>query len=147
MKLTKKGEYALRAMIALAQHPEQAMTITQIAELQHIPKKFLEQILLSLKAAGLVTSKAGPRGGYLIAPSPDDRVTVGRILEAVEEPMSQNTPPPEGEGGDGATPGTVCALLEDIRAYIRRKLETVTLHELAAQSVPEDQVEALMWYI
>ena len=63
MKLTKKGEYALRAMIALEHGHGQALTITQIADAQQIPKKFLEQILLALKAHGLVTSKAGPKGG------------------------------------------------------------------------------------
>lgn len=148
MKLTKKGEYALRAMIALARGQGQPMTITQVADAQQIPKKFLEQILLALKGHGLVTSKAGPRGGYVIAPAPPDRpITVGRILEAVEEPLSLTTPPEEAGTEGGATPTGVAALLEDIRSYIRRKLETVTLEELAAQNVPEDQMEALMWYI
>ena len=148
MKLTKKGEYALRAMIALAREQEQPMTITQVADAQQIPKKFLEQILLALKGHGLVMSKAGPRGGYVIAPTPPDRpITVGRILEAVEEPLSQTTSPPEEGTESGTTPTGVAALLEDIRSYIRRKLETVTLDELAAHNVPEDQVEALMWYI
>lgn len=147
MKLTKKGEYALRAMIVLAKGHGQPMTITQIADAQQIPKKFLEQILLALKAYGLVSSKAGPKGGYLLAPVPPDRpVTVGRILEAVEEPISLSPPLPSGSSRQ-TTPSGVTALLEDIRVYIRQKLETLTLDELVAQDVPPDQMEALMWYI
>ncbi len=147
MKLTKKGEYALRAMIALSRSKDQAMTITQIADAQQIPKKFLEQILLALKGAGLVTSKAGPRGGYLLASGSDERsVTVGRVLEAVEEPLSL-LPDQSSSWEGGMTPGRVAALLDDIRSYIRRKLDGMTLEDLAAQDVPEEQMEALMWYI
>ncbi len=147
MKLTKKGEYALRAMIALAGGQGRPMTITQVADAQQIPKKFLEQILLALKAHGLVTSKAGPKGGYLITPlSPDRLMTVGRILEAVEEPISVSRPVST-QPGVASTPSGVAALLDDIRMYIRQKLETLTLDELVAQDVPPDQMEALMWYI
>lgn len=118
------------------------MTITQIATSQDLPKKFLEQILLLLKGAALVRSKAGPKGGYELALEPQF-ITVGRILLAVEEPMSY------GDGGEGSSlaPGGVLRLLEDIRMYVRHKLETVTLREIADESVSERDMEALMWYI
>jgi len=144
MKLSKKGEYALRAMIALARSGDKAMTITQVATTQDLPKKFLEQILLALKAAGLVRSKAGPKGGYELAESPR-KVSVGRILKAVEEPISSESPGLS-KPSDLAPTG-VLALFEDIRHYVRQKLETLTLQELADQAVSDEDVEALMWYI
>ncbi len=145
MKLSKKGEYALRAMIALARPTERGMTITQIATAQKLPKKFLEQILLALKADRIVVSKAGPKGGYELA-EPARAITVGRILQAVEEPISSERHRNR-DTGNGNAPSGVAALFEDIRAYVRQKLETVTLQELADQAVSEGDVEALMWYI
>lgn len=144
MKLSKKGEYALRAMIALARAGGRPMTITEVATSQKLPKKFLEQILLALKGSGLVSSKAGPKGGYELA-EPAVRVSVGRILEAVEEPISAG-PRPNSKGAVSAPTG-VLALFDDIRTYVRGKLETVTLQELADEVVSDEDVEALMFYI
>lgn len=144
MRLSKKGEYALRAMIALTRSTESAMTITQIATSQELPKKFLEQILLALKSAGLVTSKAGPKGGYELA-EVARTITVGKILAAVEEPISHDRP--EVPGAENLAPSGVVALLDDIRTYVRNKLETVTLQELSDEALTDQDVEALMWYI
>lgn len=144
MRLSKKGEYALRAMIALTRGGDSAMTITQIATSQDLPKKFLEQILLALKGAGLVRSKAGPKGGYELA-EPAWQITVGCILAAVEEPISHERLLPPGE--DTLAPSGVITLLQDIRTYVRHKLETVTLQEIADEVLSDQDVEALMWYI
>jgi len=130
-------------MIALARS-DAAMTITQIATSQDLPKKFLEQILLALKSASLVRSKAGPKGGYELANSPNN-ITVGMILSAVEEPISH-----QGHGnGDETTlaPSRVLALLDDIRQYVRNKLETLSLQEIADEVMSPQDMEALMWYI
>jgi Rrf2 family protein len=143
MRLSKKGEYALRAMIALSRSSDAAMTITQIATSQDLPKKFLEQILLALKSAGLVRSKAGPKGGYELAESAR-AITVGRILGAVEEPISHSR---ASASGENLAPTGVIALLDDIRCYVRNKLETVSLQEIADEALSEQDVEALMWYI
>src|SRR5690606_15645869 len=144
MRLSKKGEYALRAMTALVRNDESAMTITQIATTQDLPKKFLEQILLALKSAGLVKSKAGPKGGYELAEAPR-AITVGRILSAVEEPISHDRGPDV--PGSNLAPSGVLALLEDIRIYVRNKLDTVSLQEIADEALSAEDVEALMWYI
>ena len=143
MRLSKKGEYALRAMIALARTGS-AMTITQVADAQDLPKKFLEQILLALKSAGLVRSKAGPRGGYELALAARD-ITVGRILIAVEEPISN-----DGLSGGvepSLAPTGVLALLEEIRQYVRNKLETLSLQEIADEAMSAEDMETLMYYI
>lgn len=144
MRLSKKGEYALRAMIALARNDESAMTITQVAMSQDLPKKFLEQILLALKSSGLVRSKAGPKGGYVLA-EPARVITVGQILSAVEEPISQERSFTAEE--EKLAPSRVVTLMEDIRTYVRNKLETVSLQEIADEALTDEDVEALMWYI
>jgi Rrf2 family protein len=144
MKLTKKAEYAIRAMIALGRSAPASMTILQIATAQKIPKKFLEQILLALKAAALVKSRAGPRGGYELAvPGPD--ITLSSILRAVEEPISSFSPPSRfARRGDQ---GRIDGLLDEIRMYIRKKLDGVTLGDLTSSGLTDRQVEELMWYI
>jgi Rrf2 family protein len=144
MKLSKKGEYALRAMIALARPLGKAMTITEIARQQDLPKKFLEQILLALKAEGLVHSKAGPKGGYELAVLPRD-ISVAQILWAVEEPISLE--PPKSRTGASTEPAGIAAVFEEIRQFVRQKLETISLQELADQAMSDEEMEAIMWYI
>lgn len=145
MKLTKKSEYAIRAMLALTRNSGESMTISQIAAAQKIPKKFLEQILLALKAAGLLVSRAGPRGGYALAGDPQ-QITVGQILQAVEEPISLREHFLEQTNGASSISRVETVLME-IRDYVRRKLDGISLAELSAQDMPADDVEALMWYI
>ena len=75
MRLSKRGEYGLRAMIILAGNPQPGaplpvLQIREISEREKIPGKYLEQILLSLKNAGLLHSKMGVGGGYYLSPPP-----------------------------------------------------------------------------
>ena len=80
---TKKGQYALRAVYELARRKEEGPTkVSAIAEAQAIPHRFLEVILNQLKGSGLVVSKRGFYGGYVIAKSPD-QISVGDILRFV----------------------------------------------------------------
>ena len=84
MRISAKGEYAIKAMLDLAMHRGRALVpIQEIAARQTIPQRYLEQVLLSLKRAGLLTSKRGSTGGYHLTEAPED-VTVGAILRAVE---------------------------------------------------------------
>lgn len=145
MKLSKKGEYALRAMIALARANGSSMTISQIAVKQKLPKKFLEQILLALKSAGLVTSRAGPKGGYELGP-PSQEISVRRILEAVVEPISRGASRKSGASSPQSI-GKIEELLAEIRNHIREQLERIALSDLAAETLADEQVEELMWYI
>ena len=89
MHLSKRGEYGLRAMIDLATW-EASSPITQIreiAEREGIPVKFLEQILLSLKNAGLLHSKMGVGGGYYLA-KPAEEITLGAIIRILDGPLA-----------------------------------------------------------
>ncbi len=91
MRLSKRGEYGLRAMILLAEpNPEGRAAIVQIKEIserEKIPAKFLEQILLALKNAGLLHSKMGVGGGYYLA-KPAREITLGHIIRVLDGPIA-----------------------------------------------------------
>ena len=93
MRLSKRGEYGLRAMIfiATALHNHQAdnglVQIKDISEKENIPAKYLEQILLTLKNAGLLHSKMGVGGGYYLG-KPSDEINLGQIFRVLDGPLA-----------------------------------------------------------
>jgi Rrf2 family protein len=96
MRLSKRGEYGLRAMIDLAtqltprngQDPAASVVqIKEIAERQHIPAKFLEQILLTLKNNGILHSRMGVGGGYYLARSASE-ISLGHIVRVLDGPLA-----------------------------------------------------------
>jgi len=88
MKLSKKGEYGIRAVCHLAEHHNGGVIhIRQIANQESIPAKFLESILLQLKRAGIVKSRRGVEGGYSLARSPDD-IMLGEVIRILDGPLA-----------------------------------------------------------
>ncbi|MGH7966983.1 MAG: RrF2 family transcriptional regulator [Candidatus Binatia bacterium] len=88
MKLSKKCEYALKALTCLgAPGAPEILSIQAIARQERIPKKFLEQVLLALKKAGLVQSNRGKAGGYTLRMAPAG-ITLGDIVRAVDGPLA-----------------------------------------------------------
>jgi Rrf2 family protein len=96
MRLSKRGEYGLRAMIDLATQLEgqsghgngaHVVQIRDIAARQHIPAKFLEQILLTLKNNGLLHSRMGVGGGYYLA-RPASEISLGHIVRVLDGPLA-----------------------------------------------------------
>jgi Rrf2 family iron-sulfur cluster assembly transcriptional regulator len=88
VKVSTRGDYAARALLSLALHGEDRPTsVKEIAERTSLPQPYLEQILLAVKGAGLVQSKRGVGGGYVLARSPD-QITLAEILAAVEGPLT-----------------------------------------------------------
>jgi Rrf2 family protein len=86
--LTRKGKYGLKAMLTLArEHGKGPVLIGDLAEADAIPKKFLENILLTLKHRGLVQSRKGPHGGYQLG-RPPDRISVGDVIRALDGPLA-----------------------------------------------------------
>jgi len=84
MKLSKKSDYALRAMIYLSMNYKNgAVQIKEISAKEKIPQKFLENILLTLRKAGILNSKIGLKGGYELARSPD-LITLGEVIRALD---------------------------------------------------------------
>lgn len=87
--ISQKAKYALRALVALARDaaPGEAVFISHIAAEQRIPKKFLEQILLDLKHHGVVDSRRGKIGGYMLLKSPGE-ITFGEVVRIVDGPLA-----------------------------------------------------------
>src|SRR5687767_15212421 len=90
MRLTKRGEYALRALINLGIAQELGRPMVQISEIarkENIPIKFLESILVLLKEAGYLDSKRGKGGGYFLA-KPQDSITIGHVVRSLDGPLA-----------------------------------------------------------
>lgn len=87
--LTKRSKYGLKAVLYLAaQQPGRGpVLVSELAESQRIPKKFLEAILLDLKRFGLLQSKKGKGGGYFLS-RPPDQITVGQVVRALGGPLA-----------------------------------------------------------
>ena len=86
--LSKKLKYGLRAMLALAEHPGGApVQASELAQRQRLPGKFLEAILLDLTRHGLLQSKKGRGGGYVLGRKPGD-ITIGQIIRVLEGPLA-----------------------------------------------------------
>ena len=104
MRLSKKAEYALRAMVAMGRRGQsRPVAIQELSESERIPVKFLEQILLELKKSGLLKSKRGVGGGYLLNRAVDE-IALGEIVELIDgpfEPMACALPGAPGRCGCG----------------------------------------------
>ena len=90
MKLSLRGEYALRALIVLGLdyiEDDSVVRIQEISDRQSIPKRFLEQILNDLKSAGIVESKRGVAGGYRLK-RPPDKITLAEVIRYIEGPLA-----------------------------------------------------------
>ncbi len=142
MRLSKRGEYGLRALIDLAgELPPQAnghtvVQIKDIAERQQIPLKFLEQILLTLKNTGIVHSRQGIGGGYYLA-KPANDIFIGQIVRALDGPLApircaSQTAYEPCDCPDIQTCGLRMVML-DVRNAIAEILDHTTLASVAAR--------------
>jgi len=88
MKVSSRGEYGVRAMVALAKHFGQGpMSITAVAKESSVPYAYLEQLIVPLRRAGLVESKRGAHGGYQLTRSPE-LMRVGEVYRVMEGPVA-----------------------------------------------------------
>ncbi len=133
MKLTKKGEYALKALIELALNHDKGVNVTlinSIAERENIPPRYLEQILLNLKKAGLLISKRGVGGGYALSRLPQD-ISLGDIIEAVEGPFL----PVEqiGKRSKDDISSTLYETMKEVSTYAKGMLDNISLEDMAVR--------------
>jgi Rrf2 family protein len=135
MKLTAKSEYACMAVIALAlQRPESGpVRVREIAATYQIPERYLVQILLQLKAAGLVQSARGSSGGYWLARDPA-RISLGEVLGAIDGPDES----PREFLGPAAE--ALASVWKRLRAHERDLLDQITIAQLAEKPTPVDWV-------
>ena len=135
MRISAKADYAVRAAIELARAGEGPTKGDAIAQAQHIPLKFLENILADLRHAGIVRSQRGVDGGYWLNKPPQD-VTIADVIRAVEGPLASiRGQRPE----DVAYAGSAEPLQQvwiAVRASLRSVVERVTLADVAAGKLP-----------
>ena len=134
MRLSKKSEYALRALIYAAGFPEgTTFQIKDLAGKNDIPKKFLELILLELKNAGILTSRRGVGGGYTLARRPD-AVRASEIIEAIEGPLlAAAEPRAAAKGRVEETSHAVHRLVREASEAVATVLSRWTLAELVRE--------------
>ncbi len=131
MKVSMKVDYGLRAMLALAKNYGQSVIqSSEIAAQQQIPEPYLEQLLTTLRKAGLLRSRRGPRGGHLLA-RPPSQITLDQIVAALEgeaKPVSCMDNPRE-------CPNTPTCAQRDLWAEVeeaaQKVLKATTLAQLA----------------
>ena len=134
MRISKKTEYALRALMYAARFPEgTTFQIRDLAEKNGIPKKFLELILLEMKNAGMLSSRRGVGGGYLLARRPDS-IRSSEIVEVFEGPMAarDRRKVAGGSGKESSSPA-VSRLVEEASAAAAAVFARSTLADLVRE--------------
>jgi len=137
VKVSTRGDYASRALLSLALHggTETPTSVRDVAERTGLPQPYLEQILLALKGAGLVRSKRGVGGGYVLA-RPPEQITLGQIVAAVDGPIQA------GDFGEPHQNGACdhegqCVLLtvwSEVGEHMRRHLDSFTLADMVSRA-------------
>jgi Rrf2 family protein len=141
MRVSAKADYAIRAVVELAAAGEGPLKAEQIAQAQEIPIKFLENIMVDLRHAGIVRSQRGTEGGYWLA-RPAEEINLAQVIRAVDGPLASVR---GHRSEDVSYQGSAERLREvwvAVRASLRRVLESVTVADLARGELPAD-VEAL----
>lgn len=141
MKISSKGEYGLRALFDLTQHFDQSPRRSrEIGEAQNVPEDYLNQLLITLRKAGLINSLRGPQGGHVLA-RPPQQITLLEVIRELEgdvSPLSHSVEP---------TP--VDKVLTDIWQQVEDEtvkiLSSVTLEDLLERY--NHKQEQVMYYI
>jgi Rrf2 family protein len=135
VRTTAKADYAVRAAVELAASAEAPVSAERIAEAQAIPVNFLENILLDLRRAGIVDSRRGAAGGYLLA-KPAEEITIADVVRAVEGPLAsvRGISPDALEYEGSAVP--LREVWVALRSAVRSVLEHVTLADVAGGELP-----------
>ena len=134
MKLSVRGEYALRALIVLGEHYERDIVrIQTISEQQRIPKRFLEQILNDLKSGGFLESRRGVAGGYRLARPPEE-ITLAALIRHVEGALMPTPVLSERERRTAhhqdEAQAAIRSVMKEVREAILKILDNVTVADL-----------------
>lgn len=130
LRLSTKGQYGVRAMYEIAKgYPDKPLTIKEISDRQDVSIAYLEQILNTLRRAGLIISKKGPGGGYLLNKSPDE-ITISLILNALEGPVAITSCLDPSEGCIRIDNCVTHLLWKALGEQIDAFLKTITLMDL-----------------
>jgi Rrf2 family protein len=137
VRVSTRGDYACRALLSLALHADTAgpTSVRDIAERTGLPQPYLEQILLALKGAGLVRSKRGVGGGYVLARAPED-IRLSDVVSAVDGPITLGDfgEPHQNGACDHEGQCVLLAIWRSVGDHMRQHLEGYTLADVAAQA-------------
>jgi Rrf2 family iron-sulfur cluster assembly transcriptional regulator len=136
VKVSTRGDYASRALLSLALREDSSPTsVRDIAERTGLPQPYLEQILLALKGAGLVRSKRGVGGGYVLARSPE-QITLGQIVSAVDGPIVAGDfgQPHQNGACDHEGQCVLLAVWADVGEHMRHHLDSFTLKDMVLRA-------------
>lgn len=135
MRVSTRGDYACRALLSLALHADDAgpTSVRDIADRTGLPQPYLEQILLALKGAGLVRSKRGVGGGYVLAKQPKD-IRLSEIISAVDGPITLGDfgQPHQDGSCDHEGQCVLLAIWDVAGQHMREHLGAYTLESIAA---------------
>jgi len=146
VRISAKGEYAIKAVLDLALHRDRDLIpIQEIASREAIPQRYLEQVLLSLKRAGILTSKRGSSGGYHLTKAPEE-ITVGAVLRAVEGTGVPFEPQARPKNGHGHA-DDLAELWRQIGDAVSQVVDQLTFGELAAKAAQRRSNARPMYHI
>jgi Rrf2 family protein len=147
--LSKKSKYGLKALLVLAQEAGRGpVLVSDLAEREGLPKKFLEAILLELKRHGLLQSKKGKGGGYFLSRKPSE-VTVGQVIRVLEGPLAlipcvSQTAYMKCEECVNEQACGIRLVMKDVRDATARILDSTSLAQLNASvalNIPSESAE------
>lgn len=143
MRITYKGDYALKAVLDLAWHyDKELVTINDLAKRIDAPVKFLEQVLLDLKKGGFVESRRGKVGGYLLAKPPGE-ITVGDVVRFIDGPIGPIACVHEGYEGCGDIHRCVFrGIWQKVDEATSEIIDKITFEELVSRVDSAQQVFA-----
>ncbi len=143
MRVSAKAEYACVAMLALAANHgnPQPVRVKAISEAHGIPLRFLVQILLQLKGAGLVVSTRGAAGGYHLARSPE-KISIAEVVNTIDRSLPNRTE--HSTAAPSPAFRTLRGVWQDVQAEEQRMLEEISLADLVRQT---QQTGALSYQI
>ena len=147
VKVSTRGDYASRALLSLALHAQNAPTqsVKDISSRTGLPQPYLEQILLALKGAGLVRSKRGVGGGYVLTRDPS-LITLSQIVSAVDGPIQAGDfgNPHENGACDHEGQCILLAVWADVGDHMRKHLESYTLAEMVDRARGNRPIEPIV---
>jgi len=147
VKLSTKSRYGLRAMLFLSITQRDGVVMTrEIAERQNLPETYLEQLMLALRKAGLLSSVRGAKGGYMLARRPDD-ITLAQIVVALEGRLNiadcADVP-------NCCISPEACALKDvfaEVNSTLYNALDSITLSDLARRQQSRELAATPMYFI
>jgi Rrf2 family protein len=144
VRISAKGEYAIKAMVDLALHDGQDLQpIQDIAARQAIPQRYLEQVLLQLKRSGFLYARRGSAGGYRLS-RPAEEITVGALLRAVDGPPAG---PDARRGGRGEDAAGLHELWQEIAEAVASVVDRTTLDDLRRRALDRRRAARPMYHI